>query len=96
MKQQKLTDYQPKYPKKALKGVTLAAAALIAMGTAAGCRFVEVQTSGIVPMEEPGVEETIPPEELQTEGYVAYEPTPEPEELMLSGDVAILEPPGGE
>ena len=91
MKQQKLTDYQPKYPKKALKGVTLAAAALIAMGTAAGCRFVEVQTSGIVPMEEPGVEETVPPEELQTEGYIAYEPTPKPEELELMGDVAVID-----
>lgn len=96
MKQQQLSDYQPKYPKKALKGVTLAAAALIAMGTAAGCRFVEVQTSGLVPMEDPGIEETVPPEDLQPEGYVAYEPTPEPEDLMLSGDVAILDLPEGE
>jgi hypothetical protein len=104
MKQQKLTGYKPNYPKKTLKGVTLAAAALMAMGAATGCRLVPVQTTGIVPMDEPGVEETVPPEELQTEGYIAYEPIPEapmtpgaplleptPEPLELMGDVAIID-----
>ena len=92
MKQQKLSGYQPNYPRKALKGTALAAAALIALGTAGGCRLAPVQTTGIVPMEDPGVEETVPPEELQTEGYISYEePTPEPEELELMGDVAVID-----
>lgn len=95
MKQQKLSDYQPNYPRKALKGFTLAAAALLAMGTATGCRLVEPQTTGIVPMEEPGVEETCPPD-VQTEGIVPVaEPpmTPEPEELVIEGEISVDEGP---
>jgi hypothetical protein len=91
MKQQKLTDYKPGYPKKALKSAALAAAAIMSIGAAAGCRLAPVQTTGLVPMEEPGIEETVPPEELQTEGYIAYEPTPKPEELELMGDVAVID-----
>jgi hypothetical protein len=91
MKQQKLTDYKPGYPKKALKSAALAAAAIMTIGAAAGCRLAPVQTTGLVPMEEPGIEETVPPEELQTEGYIAYEPTPKPEELELMGDVAVID-----
>jgi len=104
MKQQKMTGYTPKYPRKTIKGMTLAAAALVAIGAATGCRSAEVHSVGIVPMENPGIEETVPPEELQTEGYVAYEETPEPpmttglpaitptpEALELMGDVAIID-----
>ncbi len=106
MKQQKLSGYQPNYPKKAIRGMTLAAAALVAIGATTGCRMIKPETTGLVPMEDPGIEETVPPEELQTEGYVAYEetpeppmtpgaplmePTPEPEELELMGDVAIID-----
>lgn len=96
MKQQKLTAYNPNYPKKALKGFALAAAALVAMGAATGCRLAEPQTVGIVPMDEPGVEETCPPEEVRTDGIAMPEDTPEPEDLMLLGDVAILDLPEGE
>ena len=100
MKQQKLSGYQPKYPKRTVKGMTLAAAALVALGAATGCRLIRPETTGIVPMEEPGIEETLPPEELQTEGMVPIEEmeTPEPEEIeepMLMGDVAIIDLPDG-
>ncbi len=105
MKQQQLSGYKPNYPKKMKKGVTLAAAALLALGAMTGCR-AEVQTTGLVPMDEPGIEETVPPGEVQTEGMVPVEeplmtpgaplaePTPEPtgtDELELMGDVAILD-----
>ncbi len=103
MKQQKLSGYQPNYPKKAIRGMTLAAA-LVAIGATTGCRMIKPETTGLVPMEDPGIEETVPSEELQTEGYVAYEETPEPpmttglpaitptpEALELMGDVAIID-----
>ncbi len=95
MKQQQLSGYKPNYPKKMKKGVTLAAAALLALGAMTGCR-AEVQTTGLVPMDEPGIEETVPPGEVQTEGMVPVEETPTPEptgtdELELMGDVAILD-----
>ncbi len=107
MKQQKVGAYTPGYPKKALKGAALAAAALVALGTATGCRYLRPQTVGIVPMEEPtpGAEETCEPE---IEGYIAPEDvpteepvimglmeyrTPEPEEVTLMGDVAVDEQP---
>ena len=97
MKQQKLSDYKPSYPKKALKGMTLAAAALLAIGAATGCRHLEPQIMGDVAVDDPtpGVEETLPPEELQTEGMVSIDDmeTPEIEEApMLLGEVAIIEP----
>ena len=44
MQQRKLTGYRPKYPKKALRNAALTAAALVAMGGAAGCR--DLMTSG--------------------------------------------------
>ncbi len=104
MKQQKLSGYQPNYPKKAIRGMTLAAAALVAIGATTGCRMIKPETTGLVPLEVPVIEETVPPDELQTEGYVTYEETPEPpmttglpaitptpEALELMGDVAIID-----
>lgn len=97
MKQQKLNDYKPHYPKKSVRGMTLAAAALLTLGTTLGCRVsnTEPQIEGAVSIDEPGVEETVPPEELQTEGLIPIDETetPEPEDApMLLGDVAIFEP----
>ena len=93
MKQTKLSGYQPAYPKKAIRGAVLATAAIMALGTATGCKLIpglETQTSGIVPIEEPT------PEELILDGEVAIDepegmatPDPGDEELVLSGDVAI-------
>ena len=56
MKQQKLTDYRPNYPRKALRGAALTAAALVAVGSMAGCVRVKVK---------------VPETELQAEGMVA-------------------------
>ena len=93
MKQQKLMDYKPNYPKKVIRGMALAAAALVTIGAATGCRHLEPQIMGEVAVDEPtpGIEETLPPEELQTEGMVSIDETetPEPEEIELMGDVAI-------
>ena len=88
MKQQKLTGYQPKYPRKPLRGAALTAAALVAMGGVTGCRapkLPELQTEGIVAVTEP------PEEVLVTDGEVAI-PEPTEEELILDGEVAIPDP----
>ena len=112
MKQQKLNGYKPQYPKKTMKGLTLAAAALIAIGSTAGCSYFRPQIMGGMTVDDstPGIEETLPPEELQTEGMVPVDEmnTPEPllttgeptlpptEEPMLMGDVAVIDLPDGE
>lgn len=72
MKQQKLTGYQPNYPKRILKGTVLTAAVLVGLGGALGCKQAF----------EPGPD---------IEGMISIA-TPEPEELVLSGEVAIPEP----
>ena len=89
MKQQKLIGYQPKYPRKALRGAAMTAAALVAMGGMTGC--VRVKTPGIALQTEGMVAVTEPPEEvLVTDGEVAI-PDPTEEELVLDGDVCIPE-----
>ena len=114
MKQTKLTAYQPNYPKKWMRGATLAAAALLALGTTTGCKSTELVLSGDIQIDEPAptelvldgevaidepelegyvAPETPGPEEVRTDGMVPVEePTEEPGEVMLMGDVAILEP----
>ena len=88
MKQQKLSGYKPDYPKKIIKSVVLTTAAAVAIGAAVGCSYIRPETTGIVPLEEP-----TPIEELQTEGMVSIDEqtTPEPDDLMLSGDVQIID-----
>jgi len=101
VKQQKVTGYLPKYPKKALRGAALAAAAMLAVGASTGCAEKlsgDLTLSGIPPILEPtpepmelGYISTVPPDvDLRTEGMVPVEePTPQPEDVTLSGDVLI-------
>ena len=102
MKQQKLSGYTPNYPKKLLKGAVLTTAAMMALGASAGCRLIrgELTTSGAVAIDEPEPTEVLvldgevaidePTDEVELEGYMMPEDTPDPDgELMLSGDVAI-------
>jgi hypothetical protein len=100
VKQQKLTGYAPKYPKKVLRGAALAAAALLAVGASTGCAEKaswKPITGGVPQILEPTPEPmelgyigTMPPDtELRTEGIVPVEPTEEPDDLALSGDVMI-------
>ena len=102
MKQQKLTGYRPNYPKKALRGAVIAAAALVAVSGAAGCgRTKGPDLEGLVPMPEPTEQELvldgevgIPEctEEPAVMGKIMVTEPPE-EELVLEGDVAVVEPP---
>ena len=92
MKQVKLSGYKPNYPKKAVKGMALAAAALLTIGAATGCRTMrpEPQIDGAIAVDDPtpGVEETLPPEEeLRTDGIVVPEETPEP--LLTTGEPTL-------
>ena len=103
MKQQKLTGYQPRYPRKPLRGAAMTAAALVAIGGVTGCRVPipsGVQTEGMVPMPEPTEQELVldgevaiaePTEEPVLMGKIAVTEPPE-EELVLDGDVCIPEP----
>lgn len=105
MKQKRIGDYRPRYPKKFLKGTALAAAALMAVGSA-GCRArSERATTGgpTVPTEIPATEA---PEELVLDGEVGIEIPPENltepgepmvdegdgDDLVLEGEVAVDAP----
>ena len=101
MKQQKLTGYQPNYPKKLWKGAVLTTATIVALGAGTGCRAIrgELTTSGAIAVDEPQPTEELvldgevaidePTDEVELDGYVAPEDVPDPnEELTLSGDVA--------
>ena len=100
MQQKRMTDYRPNYPRKALRGAALTAAALVAISGTTGCRK-PVQTSGIVAMPEPTEEVLVldgevaipePTEEpVTTDGMVAV-PEPTEEVLVLEGEVTIEEP----
>ena len=82
MKQQKLTGYQPNYPRKALRGAAMTAAALVAIGGAAGCR--NLMTSGVPMMPEPT------DQELVLDGEVAIaEPEPTPEMPLQTTGVLL-------
>jgi|GEM_PF-3602996 len=106
MKQQRLADYRPNYPRKALRGAALTAAALMALGGAAGCQKakdpgLELQTEGIVAISEPTdapVPATEPPEEvLVLDGEVTIpepEETPSIEELTTTGMIYMPEENG--
>ncbi len=95
MKQQKLSDYKPSYPKKTLKGMTLAAAALLTIGSTLGCRVSrpEPQIDGAISIDDPGIEETLPPEEIRTEGMVSIDEMETPEPPMTTGLPAVTPTP---
>ena len=86
MKQIRMENYRPNYPKKFVKGAALTAAAMLTLGSSLGCiaRF-ETTTSGAVAVDEPTPE---PTETLVLDGEVAIDdPTPESTfELMATPD----------
>lgn len=85
MKQQKMSDYRPKYPKKALRGAAMTAAALVAMGGVAGCRKPDANIMGIATILTPT------PEVLVLDGEVAIpEPEPTPEVSIQTTGVLLL------
>lgn len=87
MKQQKLTGYQPNYPRKALRGAAMTAAALVAIGGVTGCRVPipqNPQIEGMVAMPEPT------DQELVLDGEVAIaEPEPTPEMPLQTTGVLL-------
>ena len=78
MKQQKLSGYTPNYPRKAVKGMALAAAALMALGTSVGCGMSRTRTPRAQRTPEPtsGLETPCPTEDVQVDGYIQPEVTP--------------------
>ncbi|MBR0082380.1 MAG: hypothetical protein IJP98_06570 [Clostridia bacterium] len=101
MKQQKMTDYKPSYPKRFFQGAAITAATVLALSPMTGCKpLSELTTSGAVAIDQP----TDDPGELVLDGEVMIdEPTDEgtlPDEteacpddvLVTDGEVAVDEP----
>ena len=72
MKQSKVKDYRPNYPKKILKGAILATAAAVAI-SGTGCDMLRTG----------GVPEPVPTDELVLDGEIAVDPGED--ELELGG-----------
>ena len=98
MKQQKLTDYTPDYPRKLLRGTALAAAAIVALdGDVAIDPGDDLKLDGEVAVDETpdaeilgyiGVEEQTGDEVFTTDGEEAVDPA---DDLILDGDVSVDE-----
>ena len=86
MKQQKMTDYRPNYPRRALRGAALTAAALVAMGGLAGCWKADTNLMGVATIVTP------PPEELVLDGEVAICEPPETPEMPAQTSGVLLLP----
>ena len=86
MKQSKIKNYRPNYPKKFLRGTALAAAALLAVG-GAGCK-ARTDSAATTPAETPIPTEA--PEDLVLDGEIAIEDLP-PENLVEPGEPAVDE-----
>ncbi len=80
MKQSKVKDYRPSYPKKLLRGAILTTAAAVALAGTTGCDIL--RTGG-----EP---EPIPPEELVLDGETTIDPGLD-DNLMEPGEPAVDE-----
>ena len=68
MKQQQLSEYSPKYPKKTFRGAAIAAAAILAIGTSTGCgtlKGLRVKSTAATPTPAP-----TPGEELVLDGEI--------------------------
>ena len=79
MKQSKVKDYRPNYPKKLIRGAILTTAAAVALTGTTGCDMLRTG----------GVPEPVPTDELVLDGEIAIdEPTPEP---RLEGEPAVDE-----
>lgn len=100
MQNQKIEAYQPKYP-RIVKGALLATAAIVAVGSAAGCASIKLhpsssQTTTNLLQEKPGIVEEAPEQqEIQEVGYVAPETntelTGEQQESGLQWEIRIPE-----
>ena len=80
MKQSKIKDYQPRYPKKLIKGAILTTAAAVALAGTTGC---DILRTG-------GVPEPVPTDELVLDGEVAIDPGAD-DNLMEPGEPAVDE-----
>ena len=90
MKQRKVDEYCPNYPKKVLRTVLLTTAAAVAMTSAIGCSKPMIM--GDISIIEPD-----PTDELVLDGEVAYDDTglstdgEQPEEPALMGKIVVPE-----
>ena len=83
MKQKRMEEYRPRYPKKLIKGAILAAVAAVALTGATGCE----------PLRTGGEPLPVPTDELVLDGEIAIDPGED--DLELLGEPAVDET-GGE
>ena len=98
MKQTKVSDYRPNYPKKALRTAILTTATAVALTGTIGCDLI--RSIGDDSLRLGGVAEPVPTDELVLDGEVAYDdplrlggvdmPAPT-DELVLVGEATIDE-----
>jgi hypothetical protein len=79
MKQSKVKDYRPNYPKKLIRGAILTTAAAVALAGTTGCDMLRTG----------GAPEPVPTDELVLDGEIAVDPGEE--ELALEGEPAVDE-----
>ena len=79
MKQKRIEEYRPKYPKKLLRGAILATAAAVALAGTTGCDMLRTG----------GVPEPVPTDELVLDGEIAIDPGED--ELELLGEPVVDE-----
>lgn len=77
MKQSKVKDYRPNYPKKLLKGAILTTAAAVALAGTTGCDMIRTGGEPLPPT----------PEQLVTDGVPTLPPTQEP--LLTTGEPTL-------
>ena len=82
MKQKRIEEYRPKYPKKLLRGAILAAAAAVAVTGTTGCDMLR---TGGEPLP-------VPTDELVLDGEVAIDPGED--DLELLGEPVVDETDG--
>ena len=72
MKQKRVADYRPNYPKRVLKGAILATAAAVALAGTTGCDALRTG----------GTPEPVPTDELVLDGEIAIDPGEDDLELL--------------
>lgn len=82
MKQSKVRDYRPNYPKKLIRGAILTTAAAVALAGTTGC---DMPHTGGVPVPEP-----VPTDELVLDGETTIDPGLD-DNLMEPGEPAVDE-----
>lgn len=88
MKQEKVNNYKPNYPKNIIKGTALTLTIMTALGTSTSCKIIKPIIDDGLTLD--GIVAVNPTPEVIEDGYIAIDDTEN--NLTLSGEIAIDEP----